>query len=89
MLEQTATTTSNNYDQNYEKMILCYYANNTDKLQNLRMKHWESKSFERIVFPKQRILFTAMPKAYLEISTNYAGKGTVSRQVSCDTLRIE
>ncbi len=76
-------------DNNYDKMMLCYYANNTESLQNLRIKHWESKPFERIVFPKERILFTAMPKAYLEISTNYAGKGTVSREVACDTLRIE
>lgn len=80
---------SKTINKNYEKMMLCYYANNTEKMQNLRIKHWESKPFERIVFPKERILFTAMPKAYLEISTNYAGKGTVCREVACDTLRIE
>jgi hypothetical protein len=85
MLEVTSETSQTNGDD----MMLCYYANHTENMQNLRMKNWESKPFERIVFPKQRILFTAMPQAYLEISTNYAGKGTVSRQVSCDTLRIE
>ena len=85
MLEVTSKKTQTNCDD----MILCYYANHTENMQNIRIKNWESKPFERVVFPKQRILFTAMPKAYLEISTNYAGKGTVSRQVSCDTLRIE
>lgn len=75
--------------KNCEEMMLCYYANNTENLQNIRIDRWRSKPFERIVFPQQRILFTALPKAYLEISTNYAGKGTVSRQVSCETLRIE
>ncbi|MDY6804105.1 MAG: DUF1830 domain-containing protein [Cyanobacteriota bacterium] len=82
-------TEPQNIEKNYQKMMLCYYANNTDTLQNLRLTHWESKPFERIIFPKERILFTAMPKAYLEISTSYAGKETVSRQVPCDTLRIE
>ncbi len=81
--------TSGKYQINCDEMMLCYYANNSENLQNIRIKNWRSKPFERIVFPKQRILFTAMPKAYLEISTNYAGKGTVSRQVSCETLRIE
>jgi hypothetical protein len=81
--------TSKKSKKNGNDMILCYYANHTENMQNIRIKHWQSKPFERIVFPKQRILFTAMPKAYLEISTNYAGKGTVSRQVSCETLRIE
>ena len=81
--------TSEKSQTNYEEMMLCYYANHTENLQNIRINHWRSKPFERIVFPQQRILFTAMPKAYLEISTNYAGKGTVSRQVSCETLRIE
>lgn len=85
MLEQTSQSLKANCDD----MILCYYANHTENMQNIRIKNWKSKPFERIVFPKQRILFTAMPKAYLEISTNYAGKGTVSRQVSCETLRIE
>ena len=81
--------TSEKAKQNWEEMMLCYYANHTATLQNIRINCWRSKPFERIIFPQQRILFTAMPKAYLEISTNYAGKGTVSRQISCETLRIE
>lgn len=51
----------------YNNRILCYYMNPSNQIQIARIVDIPNWFFERVVFPKQRLCFEAIPKAYLEI----------------------
>jgi hypothetical protein len=68
--------------------ILCYYVNQTDKLQSASIIGISGWQCERLIFPKQRFLFEAIPQALLQI---YAGTtvGTVLlEQIPCIRLQV-
>jgi Domain of unknown function (DUF1830) len=68
--------------------ILCYYANLTNKIQITRIKNTPDLSFERVVFPGERILFESIPEADLEVYVSTMGKEMLSHKVMCDRLRV-
>lgn len=51
----------------YNNRILCYYMNPTNQIQIARIVDIPNWFFERVVFPKQRLCFEAIPDAYVEI----------------------
>jgi uncharacterized protein YfaA (DUF2138 family) len=68
--------------------ILCYYVNVTDRLQVAQIKNVPGLQFERLVFPKQRLLFEAIPEAMLEIYTQATANSTPVERISCFRLQV-
>jgi hypothetical protein len=68
--------------------ILCYYINDTSNIQIIRAISGGLCYFERVVFSKERILFTAFPEAYLEINSSSIN-GTQSNKIDCKLLRVD
>ncbi|MBE9127059.1 MULTISPECIES: DUF1830 domain-containing protein [unclassified Coleofasciculus] len=73
----------------YNSRILCYYMNATPSIQIIRIADSPNLSFERVVFPLQRLFFEALPQAHLEIYKNKFGVATLSASLLCDFLRVE
>lgn len=68
---------------------LCCYVNATSKIQIARITNIENWYFERVVFPGQRLLFEAMPKALLEIHTGMMASSILSDTIPCERLAVE
>ena len=68
--------------------ILCFYIKPTSKIQNVRIINIPSFYWERIVFPGQQLMFTAVMSAILEIHTNDATIAR-SKQIPCHHLHID
>ncbi|MGA7933079.1 MAG: DUF1830 domain-containing protein [Kovacikia sp.] len=66
--------------------ILCYYTNQTDQTQTVKVCDLPSGSFERLVLPKQSILFQSQPNLQLEIYSS-TDNAPALEKVSCDSLR--
>jgi hypothetical protein len=67
--------------------FLCYHINDTRVIQVIRVMDQSHCLFERVVFPMERILFVAIPEAYLEIYESVLD-GTISERISCESLRV-
>ncbi len=67
--------------------ILCYYMNDTSDNKIIRAMSGVICHFERFIFSKERILFTALPESYLEI---YSSLGSSSRlsKIDCKLLQV-
>ncbi len=72
-----------------ERRILCYYFNASSHLQIIRIAQMPNLYFERVVFPKQRLLFEALPEAYLEIHTCVMPSAILSDKLLCKHLRVD
>jgi hypothetical protein len=70
-------------------LILCYYLNASSHIQIVSSEHLASWSFERVVFPGQRLLFEAPPDAYLELYTSQEGKLELIAKTRCDRLGVD
>lgn len=69
--------------------ILCCYVNGTGKMQVARITNIPDWYFERVVFPGQRLIFEALPKALLEIHTGMMASAILSDTIPSDRLEIE
>ncbi|MFK8182143.1 MAG: DUF1830 domain-containing protein [Phormidesmis sp.] len=69
--------------------LLCCYANVTSKIQIARITNIPNWYFERVVFPGQRLMFEAVPKAQLEIHTGMMASAILSDTISCEKLAVE
>ncbi len=69
--------------------MLCYYTNSTRKMQIIRVTNSGKSDLEKIVFPRQRILFEAIPEAQLEIYTSLAGEQKIAQIIPCQKLQVE
>ena len=69
--------------------ILCCYVNATGKMQVARITNIPDWYFERVVFPGQRLIFEALPKALLEIHTGMMASAILSDTIPCERLEIE
>ena len=68
--------------------ILCYYVNTTTQLQRARIANIPNWLFERVIFPKQRLFFEAIPDALLEIHTCSTLGETLLNQIPCFRLQV-
>ncbi|KAM3095017.1 DUF1830 domain-containing protein [Phormidesmis sp. 146-12] len=72
--------------------ILCYYVNVTNRLQIAQIKNIPGFRFERLIFPRQRLLFEAIPEAMLEIytqtTTQTTTNSTPTERISCFRLQV-
>ncbi len=67
--------------------ITCWYVNQTRQLQVIRMGDIPGQSWERVVFPKQRLLFHALPDACLEVYGSESGQPIFIEQLLCSQLK--
>lgn len=68
--------------------ILCYYENVTSQMQLARIVTMPGRSYERVVFPKQRLLFEATASDDLEVHTCTANTTLLAR-IPCLTLQVK
>lgn len=69
--------------------ILCGYVNTTNQLQNIRVVNDSKCYFERVVFPRERLLFEAQPDAELEVHTNYNGRAILVKKILSLNLKVD
>jgi hypothetical protein len=66
--------------------ILCYYENATSQVQIARIVNIPNWLFERVVFPRQRLLFEALPEALLEVRNSTST--SLLDQIPCLRLQV-
>ena len=71
-----------------KELTLCYYENKTPQVQVGRIANIPSWFFERVIFPGQRLIFEAPPKAELEIYTGELITAMLTEKISCDRLQM-
>ena len=86
-LKNLIPSPKNDADHPETSEFLCYHINDTRVIQVIRVMNHTHCLFERVVFPMERILFVAIPDAYLEIYESVLD-GTVSERIDCDSLRV-
>ncbi|CAN1211391.1 hypothetical protein TUMEXPCC7403_14410 [Tumidithrix helvetica PCC 7403] len=69
------------------KHFLCYYINNAMNIQIVRVISEAKCLFDRVVFSRESILFTALPESYLEIHSPLIDGIRLSR-VDCRLLHV-
>lgn len=69
------------------KGLYCYL-NSSHKMQLVRVKNLHRQKLEKIVFPRQRFLFEAIPDANLEVYIEQEGKEILQKTFSCHELQI-
>jgi hypothetical protein len=67
--------------------MLCYYINDTDDIQNVRVMRGAACHLERIVFRKERVLFEALPESYLEIYSQRRNKSRLEK-IDCKLFQV-
>ncbi|HAG81105.1 MAG TPA: hypothetical protein DCL61_08000 [Cyanobacteria bacterium UBA12227] len=82
------TQTLDSISSEYFSKILCCYVNTTDKTQIVRIANIPNWYFERVVFPRQRLLFESLPQAQLEIHTGAFVNAILSDKISCLRLLV-
>jgi hypothetical protein len=68
---------------------LCYYVNETGRVQLARITNIPDWWFERVVFPGQRLLFEAVPHAVLEIHVCAPDSLIPLKQIPCLDLQVK
>jgi hypothetical protein len=74
--------------QLHTEKILCSYTNCTDKMEIIRIANIASWYFERVVFPRQQLMFYAFPDALLEVHSSHAPSLILDSRTPCDRLRV-
>ncbi|MEL6440285.1 MAG: DUF1830 domain-containing protein [Cyanobacteria bacterium J06621_8] len=69
--------------------ILCCYVNASSKIQVARITNIPNWYFERVVFPGQRLVFEADPRATLEIHSGMMASAILSDTIPCTKLSLE
>ncbi len=65
------------------------YANSTCNLQVIRIANVPNYYFERVIFPKQRLLFEAQSNAELEVYTSEQGQAILLKKIPVNCLKVE
>ncbi len=69
--------------------ILCYSVNSTTQIQRARITNIPNWLFERVIFPRQRLLFEAIPEGLLEIQTCSQQGESVFCRIPCLQLQVQ
>jgi hypothetical protein len=69
-MTSTAALSKKALNSESDRRILCCHVNATNRLQIIRITNSGDTYFDRVVFPRQRVLFEAVPEAKLEIQIN-------------------
>lgn len=77
----------NSPGDNLSDYILCFYTNITSQLQIIKITNIANYSWQKAIFPGQKLMFTGMTSALLEIYTSDA-TAIPSNVIPCQQLRI-
>lgn len=80
----TSAETGKSLDADSSVRILCSHTNVSHCIQIIRLKNSPGLHWERVVFPGQRLIFEAGPKAKLEIQLSESR----SVVLPCEQLRL-
>lgn len=80
--------TSTSLPGDWSDRILCYYENATTQVQIARIVNIPNWLFERVVFPRQRLLFEALPDALLEVRISTTASTSLLDQIPCLRLQV-
>jgi hypothetical protein len=75
--------------QQHPDKILCHYINATSKIQVIKIQDPHYFSFERVVFPGQRLFFEALYTDQLEVFSGGIASAILADTLPCSTLQIE
>jgi len=67
---------------------LCGYVNVTDEILIARITNIPGWYFERVVFPREYLLFEAPPEATLEVYHGEISGVTLLDKIACDRLQV-
>jgi len=68
--------------------LLCYYANQTQHLQVIKITDRSDLNFERVIFPGQRLMFQAPPASQLQIYSRTEMATLIQESIPCQNLRV-
>jgi hypothetical protein len=68
--------------------MLCYYTNVTNQVQILRIRNIPDWFYERVIFPKERLLMTTPAQALLEVYQGTPTGELLLAQVPCSHLEV-
>jgi hypothetical protein len=68
-------------------VILCHYDNATSTKQHIRLVNSDRSSWEKTLFPEQKISFPEIPEGRLEIYLERKGKRMLEKVVYCYALK--
>ena len=69
--------------------ILCCYFNPTCQLQIIRVVKNRRSSLEKVVFPRQRVLFESTPEEQLEVRIKQKSGQILKRLFSCISIQVD
>ncbi|NJK52784.1 MAG: DUF1830 domain-containing protein [Leptolyngbyaceae cyanobacterium SU_3_3] len=69
------------------KKILCCYTNTTRHIQIARISNITHCFFEKVIFPRQRLLFETHPDAWLEIYSSEQCSAILAERILCNCLQ--
>ncbi|MCT7975500.1 DUF1830 domain-containing protein [Laspinema olomoucense] len=76
-------------DDAFYPHILCFHSNLTPYLQIIKLINSKDFELRRVLFPQERLMFTAVPEAQLEITTCQDGIPGRPERISCDRLQVQ
>lgn len=71
------------------ELAICCYVNTSDRVQIARITNIPHWSFERVVFPGQRLIFEAPLTGKLEIHTGMMATAILSDTIPCQELHLK
>ncbi|MCC0176066.1 DUF1830 domain-containing protein [Waterburya agarophytonicola K14] len=71
-----------------QKLAICCYVNTSTHVEIARITNIPHWSFERVIFPGQRLIFEAPVIAKLEIHTGTAISSILSETIDCQKLQL-
>lgn len=78
--------TSTSLPDRWSQRILCYYENVSSQVQIARIANIPNGVFERVIFPRERLLFETLPEALLEVRTSTSA--LLLDQIPCLSLQV-
>ena len=76
------------YNSDRMKSIICAYQNRTSSLQIIKIENVKNFSWEKVVFPKQTILFNTVKQAKLTIYSNGNPTAILTDTITCLKLQV-
>jgi hypothetical protein len=67
---------------------LCHYQNLTNQIQIIQVAQAVPQRFEKVVFPRERVLFYATSEASLGIYSSTVVELTLIEQIPCTQLQV-
>lgn len=81
---QTLPDSQTSLTSKCDRLILCCYVNVTAQIQVIRIQNIPNLHLERVVFPRERLMFEAVPEAQLEIRNSQ----NITVIVPCQNLQV-